>query len=73
MDSPGSWLWVWLLLWNALDVVALRDLDESVLEMLEYTNDQIAKCHAGAYGGKNSKGEPIRPNDPGVFDQEVER
>ena len=34
--------------------------EESVLEMLEYTNGQIVKCHSGAYGGKNSKGEPIK-------------
>ena len=34
--------------------------EESVLEMLEYTNGQIVKCHSGAYGGKNSKGQPIK-------------
>lgn len=34
--------------------------EESVLNMLNYTNGHIVKCHSGAYGGKNSKGELIK-------------
>lgn len=34
--------------------------EESVQRMLEDTGGMTVTCHSGAYGGKNSQGEPIR-------------